>query len=239
MIKVLFSSLLLFCSFLGLSQFDEGVDAYKNKRYKQAQIYFLKALEKEKTADLYYNVGLTYFQEKNYVAALAYFEHSIKIDPHFEAAMINAGLTQDKIEADAIWSHPYKWVERFIYSVSSKYWIITIYTCSILLAIALFLLVTSKKRRKLYLLIALTTVFVLPLSIYGLNELEKHINVKEYCYSKSKTTTLLLSPNGLEQPDKMEYGKRYAINKQSDNFFQIETEKKRLFWVEKKDVYYY
>lgn len=239
MIKVLFSVILGCSALFASAQFTEGIEAFNKKKYAKARDYFSNALEKEETVALHFNIGLTYFEEKKYVAALNSFENALKINPNFEDAMLNASITKDKIEADAIWSHPYTWLERFIYSVSSKYWIIVIYTCSILLAVALFLLLISKKRRNLYLLIALITVFVLPLSVYGLNELEKHINVKEYCYSKSKTTTLLLSPNGLEQPDKMEYGKRYAINKQSDNFFQIETEKKRLFWVEKEDVYYY
>ncbi|MGB0933818.1 MAG: hypothetical protein ACPGU5_06020 [Lishizhenia sp.] len=238
MIKIFISSCLVLLAFCANAQFQEGIEAYQNKQFKKARTFFLKSLEQEETAAIYYNIGLTYFEEKKFVAALSNFENALKIKPRFEDAMINAALTKDKIEADAIWAHPYSWLERFIYSIGSKYWITIIYTSSIMLGTTLFLLLMYRKR-KVVLLFFLLSIFALPMSILALNKLEKHIHLKEYCFAKNKNTTLLLSPNGLEQPEKIELGKRYRIIKESQNHFQIKTEGNRLFWVSAESVFYY
>lgn len=239
MIKILFSSFLLFATFLVNAQFQEGIKAHENKRFTKARSYFQQSLKKQETATVHFNIGLTFFEQQKYIAALNSFENALKINPNFEDAMINSTLTKDKIEADSIWIHPYSWLERFIYSIGSNYWIIAIYTFSLILGIAVFIFLISKKRRKLSILFGILSIFALPTSIIALNKLEKHINVKEFCYAKAGNTELLLSPNGLEQPEKIELGKRYRIIKESQNHFQIKTEENRLFWVSEESVFYY
>jgi tetratricopeptide (TPR) repeat protein len=78
--------------------FEKGNQAYKNKQYEIAlKNYFQINNKKDISADLYYNIGNTYFRLNDYANAILYYERAHKLKPYDEAIDFNIKVANSKI----------------------------------------------------------------------------------------------------------------------------------------------
>jgi hypothetical protein len=75
-----------------------GNTAYQQKKYDSA-LYFYEQLSalKPRNAELYYNIGNTYYRLNRIAFAVLNYERALKIDPEYKEAKENLALAQSRI----------------------------------------------------------------------------------------------------------------------------------------------
>jgi tetratricopeptide (TPR) repeat protein len=100
-IALLFIPMLLVADTWEVTLYNEAVEAYQNKQFSQALEKFM-ALEDEGivNADLYYNIGNSYFRADQLGRAVVYYLKALKVDPNHHRARQNLNfaleITQDE-----------------------------------------------------------------------------------------------------------------------------------------------
>lgn len=92
---------------------DEANDAYSNGNYADAIELYEKVIEKGyESAELYYNLGNSYFKINDLPSAILYYEKSLKLDPADEDAKFNLKIANSMIP-DKIEEVPVMFYERW------------------------------------------------------------------------------------------------------------------------------
>ena len=101
--------LMLICCFFSCKSeaelaMERGIKYFDWNKYEDAILFYDSIQESGlESADLFYNIGNTYYKLQNWPQSILYFERAIKLDPKHEDARFNLNLTQlkivDKIEA--------------------------------------------------------------------------------------------------------------------------------------------
>ncbi len=100
-IALLFIPMLLVADTWEVTLYNEAVEAYQNKQFSQALEKFL-TLEDEGivNADLYYNIGNSFFRDEQLGRAVVYYLKALKVDPNHHRARQNLNfaleITQDE-----------------------------------------------------------------------------------------------------------------------------------------------
>ena len=125
--------------------FKQANDLYLQEKYENA-ILLYDSIQKSgfESADLYYNMGNTYYKLQDWPQSILYFERALKLNRNHEDARFNLDLAQLKI-VDKIEAIPSlfieKWYNSFIYIFIIDTWAIL---CIVLLWLS-FLVFTIKK----------------------------------------------------------------------------------------------
>jgi len=86
----------------------KAIEAYNKQQYKDAQVYFRKAIRlNPKYAEAYANLGALYAKFKEYDKAIKLYQECIKIKPNYAGAYTNLGnaLNKTKRHEEAIYFH--------------------------------------------------------------------------------------------------------------------------------------
>ncbi len=79
-------------------QWKKGTDLYLQKQYDSAAFYFEKiAALKPENAEIYYNLGNTYYRLNKVALAVLNYERALRIDPSYAEAQDNLLITQARI----------------------------------------------------------------------------------------------------------------------------------------------
>jgi tetratricopeptide (TPR) repeat protein len=79
-------------------RFDKANTAYVDGNFKQAEeIYSALIEEGYATAELYYNLGNTYYRQHKTAEAILFYEKAIKLEPRVEDYIYNLGLAKERI----------------------------------------------------------------------------------------------------------------------------------------------
>jgi len=125
--------------------FKQANDLYLQEKYENA-ILLYDSIQKSgfESADLYYNMGNTYYKLQDWPQSILYFERAVKLNINHEDARFNLDLAQLKI-VDKIVAIPSlfikKWYNSFIHIFIMDTWAIL---CIVLLWLS-FLVFTIKK----------------------------------------------------------------------------------------------
>lgn len=128
--------------------------AYKQELYNEAlKLYLQEAENTGVSADLYCNIGDTYYRLKDNVHAVLYYERALLLDPSNNDARYNLEFVRSKMDLpdDAGDSWFSNWVERTASRLSSNTWaIIAILTFLLFLAgVAAYLFLENVMLRKI------------------------------------------------------------------------------------------
>lgn len=132
------------------SNFVRGNEAYANSNYEEALVEYNKIAATEKmSAELYYNLGNTYFKLDELGKAIWAYEKSLKIDPgskntRFNLKFVNAN-TYDKIDSNesGVWS----WLKINLFGFSINFWAYASMFFSFSLAIVLYFFFTTQNQK--------------------------------------------------------------------------------------------
>jgi tetratricopeptide (TPR) repeat protein len=105
---------------------EEAARNYNDENYSQAAEIYLKVIENGfESADLYYNLGNTYFKMGDIPTALLYFEKARKLNPADEDIRFNIQIANSKI-VDKIDNVPevfwIRWWNQLVYSFTVDQW---------------------------------------------------------------------------------------------------------------------
>jgi len=80
------------------TQWQKGTDFYQQMRYDSAQYYFEQvAALRPQNADVYYNLGNTYYRLNRIALAVLNYQRALHINPDFKDAKDNLALTESRI----------------------------------------------------------------------------------------------------------------------------------------------
>ena len=104
---------------------DKAAEAYNKELYQKAlEIYLVDAKAGRTSADLYYNIGNTYYRLKDNARAILYYEKALRLDPSCSDARYNlefvrsrAGIDED--QGANIFSI---WMQQAMSRLSSNTW---------------------------------------------------------------------------------------------------------------------
>lgn len=132
---------------------DKAAEAYKQELYNEAlKIYLVDANAGRASADLYYNIGNTYYRLKDNARAILYYEKALRLDPGCSDARYNlefvrsrAGIDED--QGANIFSI---WMQQAMSRLSSNTWAVIALVAFLLMlaAIAVYIFVDAVAWRK-------------------------------------------------------------------------------------------
>ncbi len=145
--KHILSTFILSISLIGFGQskLEIGNKAYQNEQYEIAVQNYLEAISNnQKSSELYYNLGNSYFKTNEIGEAIWAYEQALKIDPSNEDILYNLhftnNLTADKlaIETKGIGS----WLTKNVFQFSENFWFYISLFSALLTALTLFFFFT-------------------------------------------------------------------------------------------------
>lgn len=99
---------------------------YQNKQYEEAEKMYLLVVQKDsRNANAYYNLGNTYFHQKNYAYAVWNYEKALKLEPDNKYILHNIEETNNKLFSKLEFSKAFfvtQQLKHVVHTKSSKGW---------------------------------------------------------------------------------------------------------------------
>lgn len=149
-------------------------ELYSNGHYSDAAKFYEEILRIGGAAELYYNLGNSYYKMGEIGLSILNYERALRLDPGFKDAAYNLSIAESKIVGSVGTSPSFfieRWINRLINRASSNQWggIGFFFFLVALGAFLYFLFSTIKSRRKLsfYTTLIATILFVIALTFAG------------------------------------------------------------------------
>lgn len=81
-----------------ISSFNQGSDMITRGDYQQAIEHYSELIKNKKTAASFYNRGIAYFKQNDYMKAEYDFSQAIKLDPNFSPAYLARGNAYSRLK---------------------------------------------------------------------------------------------------------------------------------------------
>ncbi|MBR4146894.1 MAG: tetratricopeptide repeat protein [Bacteroidales bacterium] len=181
--------------------FEDGNAAYNEGNYEQALTFYNSVVESGmESADLYYNMGNTYYKMKDFPRAILYFEKALKLDPSNEDIKTNLEIANMAI-VDKINPVPQSFIEKWWNGLASAFsadgWAWLSVAAFALLLVCLFLFLMSRRTgmRKTGFFVGLLAVLCLVLSVYFAFAKQKDLKCQDEAIIMTPTVTVKSSPS--------------------------------------------
>lgn len=165
---------------------------YNNNAYDSAAVVYESIINKGySSAELYYNLGNTYYKLRNYPLAILYYEKSLKLDPQNEDTKHNIEIAQMFI-TDKIEPIPEFFLKNWWNIISDNFtlntWAIITIVIFFLLLLTVFLYITAKSKamRKVTFFVGITFIILTICSFT--------ISIQKYNYYTSHNEGIIISP---------------------------------------------
>jgi len=238
--------IILTISNLGFSQstLEKGNEAYKAEHYKIAIQNYLETISNDqKSAQLYYNLGNSYFKTNEIGEAIWSYEQALKIEPSNEDILYNLqftnNLTADKllIETKGIGS----WLTKNAFQFSPNFWFYMSLIFAFLTALALYLFFTPSSHLVNNLSLLFSSMFGLLLILsFTFSILHKSIltnNTKAVIITAN--SKILTSPT-VDAPTSFELheGAQLKLKTIQDEWYEVQLNK-NTGWINKNEAWLY
>jgi tetratricopeptide (TPR) repeat protein len=216
--------------------------AYKNGDYQKAQNLYESILKAGYEApEVYYNLGNTYFKEKNIAKAILNYERARKLAPKDEDIKNNLEYANLFVK-DEFNQVPEFFVDRFYNSIlkmfSSNTWAVICIISFVLSLVFMLIFFFSKIiiRRKISFFSAIILFFI---SILSLNF---SAQMKNY-YTKPNSAIIMKINTMKSSPEEggtdlfiLNPGVKVKIKGQSDGWYEVKLPNGKIGWLKKSDV---
>ena len=228
---------------------DKAAQAYNQELYKQAlTIYLEQAKTGEVSADLYYNIGNTYYRLKDNARAILYYERALLLNPGHADARYNIDFVRSRANIDQeqganIFSI---WMESAISRLSSNAWALMSLVSFLLMlaAIAAYIFMDSVAWRKVGFFGGILALLVSGLSMYCAWRMrDRAVNHRE-AIVMAEPAALSTSPR--TPKDKTEVAFELAagfkviiidrVTTAGDEWCHVQTVNRRQAWIKAKDI---
>lgn len=228
---------------------DKAAEAYKKELYNDALSTYLKcAVEGKASADLYYNIGNTYYRLKDNAHAILYYEKALRLDPGCSDARYNlefvrsrAGIDED--QGANIFSI---WMQQAMSRLSSNTWaVIALVTFLLMLAaIAVYIFVDAVAWRKVGFFGAILALVITILSLVCAWQMHQRAIYHNEAIVTANPATLSTSPR--TPKDKTEVAFELAagfkvtlidkVKTDGTIWYNVETASRRQAWINAHDL---
>lgn len=181
--------------------FEDGNAAYEEGNYEQAMTFYNSIVEAGmESADLYYNMGNTYYKMKDYPHAILYYEKALKLDPSDEDTRVNLEIANLAL-VDKITPIPQSFLARWWNSLKSLFsadgwaWLGLGLFAALLTCLFAFLMARRTGLRKLGFFVGLVALLCLTLSVVFAVENQRALSRHNDAIVMTPTVTVMSSPS--------------------------------------------
>lgn len=181
--------------------FGEGNVAYNEGDYEQALTFYNQIVEAGyESADLYYNMGNTYYKLKQYPMSILYFEKALKLNPGDEDIRANLEIANLAV-VDKINVLPQSFIERWWNGIKSSFsadgwaWVSVLSFGLFLLCLFAFLMSRKTLLRKVGFFVGLLLFICLAFSVVFAIEKTGDLKRQDEAIVMTPTITVKSSPN--------------------------------------------
>ena len=165
------------------STFEQANKKYQEGKYKEAsELYLSIANQGLKSSELYYNLGTSYYKQRNIGEAIYYFEKAIQENPNNEDAKNNLNYAQNSV-VDSIESLPLSVGDKLNKALFSKLsfdsWAVASVILALLAAglwIAFFFAYSSGIKRSYFTIGLIATLFFVITTTISYTQYYQHLN---------------------------------------------------------------
>ncbi len=223
--------------------FRKAHDAYKNGDFAEAGQLYMKMLDSGViSADIYYNLGNSYYRQQKFAEAILNYERALRIRPGDANVRYNLNLANGFIKDEIITAKPLfilVWWHKVASLLPSAFWLIV---HIILFILSLFFtarfLITRSGKNKLRgfrIAVLIMSVSLLFLAISVQSQYDTKIKKEAVIMSES---TVVRSGPGIIANSLGEYhaGTRVKVLKEDVDWFEVKTADGHIGWVSGKDL---
>lgn len=236
-LNILFLS--FFCHFFA-SDFKEGLNFANQEKFQEAKICFQKQIKNfPNDANAYYNLGLIESREKNYPLAIWYFEKSLKINPKLRDVASHIENCNKELGNNTTYDPPLGYFQSKLFEINLQTWSILSVTFSVFLATSIFCIFTLKKRRKLFLLIAVFFFFISCFLIFMTGEKANYLSQNTHAIVQEKIENTFVDKTGNALQSNLLFpGERLEIIEEDKNSDRIGLKilNGNLVWIDKRSI---
>lgn len=221
--------------------FEKGNQAYNNKQYEKALNSYLQIKNKKDiSADLYYNIGNTYFRLNDYANAILYYERGILLKPYDDNLNTNLKVAKARLKSD-VYIMPNFFLVDWWNNISnlfipSTWTIVSIIMLLIACTLFIFYYFSFNNKKLFFYTFLLISALFLVSCFAGLTR-QKQIQSKDNAIVFSETTMGKDSPDE-NSTDKIKIvkGQKIKIVDKSNKWIKIKTEDGKEAWIENKNI---
>lgn len=181
--------------------FEDGNAAYAEGNYEQALTFYNSIVDAgRESADLYYNMGNTYYKMKDYPHAILYYEKALKLNPGDEDIRVNLEIANMAV-VDKINVIPQSFIVRWwnglktTLSADGWTWLSVVFFALLLVCLFVFLMSRQTGVRKLGFFFGLLFVVCLALSVVFAAEEQRDLNRHNQAIIMTPTVNVKSSPS--------------------------------------------
>tara|TARA_B100001559_G_scaffold253823_1_gene217708 strand:- start:1721 stop:2461 length:741 start_codon:yes stop_codon:yes gene_type:complete len=203
--KILFLILLIFSNNQGIEDlFEQSNDFYTNGNYENAVLGYLDILESGfESAELYFNIGNTFYKLNNIPESNFYYEKAKSISPNDNDILTNLSFAQN-LRIDKIEKLPVTELQNLKLSIldllSEKGWSVSLITLIWLMCFSFIFYIVSNnsKFKRLFFSISIVFLILCSLTIY-INFEKKKLNEIKYAIVYDKEIEVWSEPNNISE----------------------------------------
>ena len=180
--------------------FEEGNAAYNDGNYEQALTFYAQIVESGmESADLYYNMGNTYYKMKEYPMSILYYEKALKLSPGDEDIRTNLEIANLTV-VDKINVIPQSFIVRWWNGVKSSLssdgwaWVSIVSFALFLVCLFVFLMARRTALRKAGFFVGMVVAICLVLSVVFAVQKHQDMIHQDEAIIMTPTVTVKSSP---------------------------------------------
>lgn len=224
---------------IGGSNFDEGIRAFRAKKFDVAIKDFLSATDEDSTnVSAYYNLGLTYMEVKEYGEAIWSFEKVLKYSPNDGEAKERIRKCYEELDSSLTWEPRANQLESALFSFAGNTWSIICILLSVLtaLCIILFKRTAQTSLRRLYLGLGSLGVIFLVISLIVASRSSTYVSDETYAIVTEASIPTYKDEKTAGSVELKEGERVQILSTEKNGFKKVQTSSGASYLVKKDDL---
>ena len=223
------------------ASFEKGNEYYITEDYrKAAEIYMAVVESGMASAELYFNLGNSFFRMGDYPRAILYYEKAKRLSPKDEDILMNLGITNTRIAdnfevmPDILFIH---WWKVFSGVLSRDQWAI-VFLCLVFisaLCLAWYFVAFAYSRKKLAFFVFILSV-LLTGTTFGAAVQQHHNQTRKAGIIMKNKVEVSSSPQALRPQFEVHGGTKVDILDELGNYYRIRVADGNSGWISKDDL---
>ncbi|MDD2488652.1 MAG: tetratricopeptide repeat protein [Bacteroidales bacterium] len=221
--------------------YEKGNSLFNDKKYDQALKTYLTIEKQNKfSADLYYNIGNTYFRLNDYANSILYYERGLRLKPNNNNIENNLKVAKARLKGD-VYIVPDFFLKRWWRTISNLFIPSTWMIVSIILLISsclIFVFYYFSFEKKIILFYSfLFSILLFSVSVFAGFNRQNTIQSKNYAIVFDNNSSGKDSPD-INSTDKIKIykGQKVKIVEKANTWIKVKTEDGKEAWIESKSV---
>ena len=221
----------------------QGNQFYQNQQYEKAIQSYSKVLnEGYESAELYYNIGNSYYREGNLGYAILNYERALKLSPGDEDIQHNLALANTKT-IDRINTLPefflFQWWESFLAILTFSGWIYLSYIFYLLLLLLIIFYFYTRRPdyQRLAFFSGIAVLFLLAVSVsISVIKYNREFNIKNGVIVEQSATAKLSPDPDSNDAFVIHEGLKVKIEDKVENYYRIRLQDGKQGWLPQNDL---